>query len=246
MPKTRHRREDREQFWRDTIAAWNTSGQSVRAFCAARGVAEATFFARRRELAGGERLAATGSTGPAPVLRRRPRDPRARRRGRAARRGGRPRPDRCGPGGRRPAGRRAAGLAVLTLGLTGRIWVCLQPQDGRKSFDGLAAVVTAHLGRDPLSGDLFVFREQARGPAEDPGLAGGRVRPVPPPAGEGHVRLPGGGRRRGGRHPDRAGDDPRRARTRVGQAAAAVRSPGRRVTRPGFCRERGTDPPGRS
>ena len=51
MPKTRHRREDREQFWRDTIAAWNTSGQSVRAFCAARGVAEATFFARRRELA---------------------------------------------------------------------------------------------------------------------------------------------------------------------------------------------------
>ena len=51
MPKTRHRREDREQFWRDTIAAWNASGQSVRAFCAARGVAEATFFARRRELA---------------------------------------------------------------------------------------------------------------------------------------------------------------------------------------------------
>ena len=27
---------------------------------------------------------------------------------------------------------------MLTLGLTGRIWICLQPQDGRKSFDGLA------------------------------------------------------------------------------------------------------------
>jgi len=49
---------------------------------------------------------------------------------------------------------------VLTLGLTGRIWVCLQPQDGRKGIDGLAAVVTAHLGRDPLSGDLFVFRNR--------------------------------------------------------------------------------------
>ncbi len=46
---------------------------------------------------------------------------------------------------------------MLTLGLTGRIWVCVQPQDGRKSFDGLQAVVRDHLARDPLSGDLFVF-----------------------------------------------------------------------------------------
>jgi transposase len=46
---------------------------------------------------------------------------------------------------------------MLTLGLTGRIWVCVAPVDGRKGIDGLAAVVTAHLGRDPLSGDLFVF-----------------------------------------------------------------------------------------
>ena len=49
---------------------------------------------------------------------------------------------------------------MLTLGLTGRIYVCLQPQDGRKSFDGLAAAVRAHLARDPLSGDLFVFRNK--------------------------------------------------------------------------------------
>jgi transposase len=49
---------------------------------------------------------------------------------------------------------------VLTLGLAGRIWVCLQPQDGRKSFDGLQAVVTSHLGMDPLSGDLYVFRNK--------------------------------------------------------------------------------------
>jgi transposase len=49
---------------------------------------------------------------------------------------------------------------MLALGLTGQIWVCLEPVDGRKSFDGLAAVVTAQLGRDPLSGDLFVFKNR--------------------------------------------------------------------------------------
>jgi transposase len=49
---------------------------------------------------------------------------------------------------------------VLTLGLTGQIWVCLQPQDGRKGIDGLAAVVTTHLDRDSLGGDLFVFRNR--------------------------------------------------------------------------------------
>ncbi len=50
MPKAR-RRADRDQFWRDTIAAWKESGQTVTAFCAARGLGESTFFARRRELA---------------------------------------------------------------------------------------------------------------------------------------------------------------------------------------------------
>jgi hypothetical protein len=49
MPMTRRRNQAREPFWRDTIAAWRQSGQSVRAFCAARGLSEATFFARRRE-----------------------------------------------------------------------------------------------------------------------------------------------------------------------------------------------------
>src|SRR4051812_6501099 len=49
---------------------------------------------------------------------------------------------------------------MLTFGLTGRIWVCVQPQDGRKSFDGLQAVVRDHLARDPLSGDLYVFKNR--------------------------------------------------------------------------------------
>jgi transposase len=49
---------------------------------------------------------------------------------------------------------------VLSFGLTGRIWICVAAIDGRKSFDGLSAVVTNHLKRDPLSGDLFVFRNK--------------------------------------------------------------------------------------
>jgi len=49
---------------------------------------------------------------------------------------------------------------MLTLGLTGRIWLCVSPVDGRKSFDGLSAVVTAQLNRDPFSGDLFVFKNK--------------------------------------------------------------------------------------
>jgi hypothetical protein len=52
VAKTRRRHANAEQFWRDTIAAWKESGQSIRAFCAARGVAEATFFVKRRKLAG--------------------------------------------------------------------------------------------------------------------------------------------------------------------------------------------------
>ena len=41
-----------------------------------------------------------------------------------------------------------------------RIFVCSEPQDMRRSFDGLAALVQLHLGQDPLSGDLFVFRSK--------------------------------------------------------------------------------------
>ena len=51
MPKIRRRPADREPFWRDTIATWKGSGPSIWAFCAARGIAEATFFVKRRELA---------------------------------------------------------------------------------------------------------------------------------------------------------------------------------------------------
>ena len=49
---------------------------------------------------------------------------------------------------------------MLSLPLPVRIYLCLEPADMRKSFDGLAALVQNHLGADPLSGDLFVFRSR--------------------------------------------------------------------------------------
>ncbi len=49
---------------------------------------------------------------------------------------------------------------MLTLGATGAIYLAVEPQDGRKGIDGLAGVVNAALGRDPASGDLFVFKNR--------------------------------------------------------------------------------------
>jgi len=38
-----------------------------------------------------------------------------------------------------------------------RIFVCREPQDMRRSFDGLSLAAKEHLGEDPQSGALFVF-----------------------------------------------------------------------------------------
>jgi transposase len=38
-----------------------------------------------------------------------------------------------------------------------RIFVCTEPQDMRRSFDGLSLAAQEHLGEDPKSGALFVF-----------------------------------------------------------------------------------------
>lgn len=42
-----------------------------------------------------------------------------------------------------------------------QVWLATTPVDMRKSFDGLAEVVRSFLGRDPLSGSLFVFRNKS-------------------------------------------------------------------------------------
>lgn len=49
---------------------------------------------------------------------------------------------------------------MLSLPLPVRIFLCTVPADLRRSFDGLAQLVREHLGADPLSGHLFVFRSR--------------------------------------------------------------------------------------
>jgi transposase len=50
---------------------------------------------------------------------------------------------------------------MLSLPPTTRIWLAVQAADLRKSFDSLAALVRDGLQGDPLSGDIFVFRNKA-------------------------------------------------------------------------------------
>lgn len=42
------------------------------------------------------------------------------------------------------------------------VWAYGGPADLRKGFDGLSGLVTRELGRNPLSGDLFLFVNRAR------------------------------------------------------------------------------------
>ena len=51
---------------------------------------------------------------------------------------------------------------MLTLPLPVKIFLCVQPIDFRRGFDGLAAIVRDGMGEDPLSGHLFVFANRAR------------------------------------------------------------------------------------
>lgn len=46
---------------------------------------------------------------------------------------------------------------MMTLPSSVKIYVATQPVDARKSFDGLAAVVQAEFGLEPLSGHVFAF-----------------------------------------------------------------------------------------
>lgn len=38
-----------------------------------------------------------------------------------------------------------------------RLWLCTQPVDIRKSFDGLMGFIVIHLKEDPSSGQFFIF-----------------------------------------------------------------------------------------
>ena len=43
-----------------------------------------------------------------------------------------------------------------------KVWLCTEPTDMRKEFDGLSAMVKHRMNEDPLSGQLFVFINKAR------------------------------------------------------------------------------------
>lgn len=51
---------------------------------------------------------------------------------------------------------------MIGIPSTVRVFLGTEPQDFRKSIDGLSGVVQAHLGRDPLTGDVFVFHNRRR------------------------------------------------------------------------------------
>jgi hypothetical protein len=50
---------------------------------------------------------------------------------------------------------------MITLGPR-RLWLYGQPVDMRKGIDGLKTLVTTHLGREVLTGDMFLFVGPAR------------------------------------------------------------------------------------
>ena len=51
---------------------------------------------------------------------------------------------------------------MLSVSPAQRIWLCTQPTDMRRSFDGLSALVRNHLGGDPTSGEWFAFINRRR------------------------------------------------------------------------------------
>ncbi len=51
---------------------------------------------------------------------------------------------------------------MIGLGPSHRYYLHRKPTDMRKSFDGLCALVHSGLGKDPMSGDVFVFVNRRR------------------------------------------------------------------------------------
>ena len=49
---------------------------------------------------------------------------------------------------------------MLSIPSAVKIYLCKQPVDMRRSFDGLATLTQTIIGHDPLSGHIFVFRNK--------------------------------------------------------------------------------------
>ena len=68
MSQHRRRGPDRERFWREAVVDWKKSGQTIAAFCTARGLSQASFYAWRRQLAGRDRVAPAATFVPLTVV----------------------------------------------------------------------------------------------------------------------------------------------------------------------------------
>jgi transposase len=51
---------------------------------------------------------------------------------------------------------------MFGLGAATKIYLCVEPVDMRKGFEGLFGLVRDQLGQDPLSGHLFLFTNRTR------------------------------------------------------------------------------------
>lgn len=51
---------------------------------------------------------------------------------------------------------------MVSFGSSQRYFLYRKPTDMRRSFDGLCGLVRNELGRDPVSGDVFVFTNRRR------------------------------------------------------------------------------------
>ncbi|MFO0337513.1 MAG: IS66 family insertion sequence element accessory protein TnpB, partial [Acidobacteriota bacterium] len=60
------------------------------------------------------------------------------------------------------ADRGGAGVAMFGLGPATKVFVATGAVDMRKGFEGLYGLVRDELGRDPLSGHLFLFANRSR------------------------------------------------------------------------------------
>lgn len=51
---------------------------------------------------------------------------------------------------------------MLSIGSAHQLWLYGEAVDFRKGFDGLCGVVRDQMGRDPLSGEVFIFINRRR------------------------------------------------------------------------------------
>jgi transposase len=51
---------------------------------------------------------------------------------------------------------------MVSLSSGSRYYLWREPVDMRKSFDGLQGLVTGQMGRDALSGEVFIFMNRRR------------------------------------------------------------------------------------